>query len=225
MLKLEDVRLIPYGSVDQVPAGWKLVVAVSRGKKPKAPIVSPWNWYSRFQSFAHELFAKLVETEAGLTIDEVRAVAVGDPENEAKSVEVLKVFQAGQARPMGWDLITDEATGTRFRIIYRDPRVHYVKEQGMEGDFSGAKIYEPLYLDKVRAMIEEIRNPKPPVEPKPRVKKADVTKGEVGSTGKTELRPSVDPKPEGGYLKAVLDAGLMPKLEDAVVKLDRKSVV
>jgi hypothetical protein len=148
-------------------------------------------------------------------------LALGTPDKAAKVEEVFKLFHGGQPRHTGWDLVADEATGTRFKLIYRDPRVFYAKEQEitLEAGKVIEVVKEPLYISKVKAIIEEARNPKPKPEPKPRApRKADVSKGEVGSTGKTVVKPSQDPPP-GGYLKAVEAAGLIGDLNDAIAKL------
>lgn len=219
MLKLEEVLLTQYQPVETIPAGFKMVVEKSKGRRDPQPF--PWNWYARYDSLQHELFAKLAASETGMTKDEMNALGGGEPDKVAKIEEVFKLFSGGQPRHTGWDLVADEATGTRFRLVYRDPRVHYCKEQ--EITLEEGKVIEiakePLYVSKVKAAIEELRNPKPKPEPKPRApRKADASKGEVGSTGKTEVKPSQDPPP-GGYLKAVEAAGLAGDLNTAITNL------
>lgn len=174
-LTLQNVRLTPYDATEAIPAGFKVA---GEFKTRRAPSPMQYNWYSRWESVAHEVFHLLATALAtkpeGYTLDELKALYP----NEADKAEVDKIINKFKGswdhRHTGFDLVISEnATPERFMLIWRDPRTAYAKEIGLEGDFSAVPHQKtPSYVEKVPQLIEEARNPKPVVEKAPKAEKA-----------------------------------------------------
>lgn len=202
MLKLEQVRLTPYDASEAIPAGFKIA---GEFKTRRAPSPMQFNWYSRHDSAQHEVFHLLATALAtkpqGYTVDELKGLYDNDAD-KAKVDEIINKFKGSwDHRHTGFDLVTDEATGTRFMLIWRDPRVHYAKEIGLEGDHS-AVVHQktPSYVEKVPQLIEEARNPKPVAEKAPKAPRAE---GAPRAPRAPKSAPAeANTAPAGGYLAA-----------------------
>ena len=172
-LKLEQVRLEPYPECPGIPEGWKIV---GEYKSKKDPSPNNYNWFANWDSVKHEVFHRLATTETGLTLEELKS---GYEAKDAADVDkVLKRFsESWDHRVTGWDLLTDVATGTRFRLIWRDPRACYAKEVGLTKDYSAVQFEKPpAYVTKVPKLLEEQRNPPAVTEKAPRAPRATSTK-------------------------------------------------
>lgn len=208
MLKLEQVRLTKYPTTSELPAGFKWVSERKEGPKKIVPF--PYNWYGRHKDSKHYVFHMLAlanqdPANPGVTVDELKAQL---PESDKMVVdEIITTFKAGtNTRPTGWDLISTE-DGTKFALVYRDPRTHFASEAKMEGDHSGvAEVDEPSYIKRVQAELEAIKNPKPKAEPKERAPRK-------GKSSTTSEAPAASAAPAGGYLKAYSDLNVTAKIE------------
>jgi len=207
-LKLEDVRLTPYDETPVIPEGFKLV---GTGKTKRAPYISQYSWYENPKGDMHEAFHVLAMAPkvnpAGYTLQELQDRF---PEQKTKD-EVAKMISMFSSRAnsfTGWDLISDGKESPHFMMIWRDPRVHYVAEMGLTGDFSGTLVRDPNYIKKVPDWIAAANAPKPVKEPKapkaPAAAKAPGTgrgrkKATVDATANGAAVPA-GPAPEGGYI-------------------------
>jgi hypothetical protein len=216
-LKLEQVRLTPFDAVETIPTGFKIA---GEFKTRRAPLPFNYNWYARHDSVQHELFMLLAQAlttkPEGYTVDELKALFPNEAD-KAKVDEIINKFKGSwDHRHTGFDLLTDVATGTRFMLIWRDPRVHYAKEIGLEGDFSGTQFVKaPTYVENVPKLMEEARNPKPVVEKAPKAPKAAAA---PKAPKAPKDAPAATTAPAGGYKAAfMLVAATYPSIEGATI--------
>lgn len=204
MLKLEEVRLTAYPETASLPEGFNFVSEKKGKTKPKP---WPWNWFGRPDTEKHAIFHRLAlanqdPANPGVTVDELKASV---PEADRPTVdEIVAMFRSGGPRHAGWDLI--EGPGAKLAIVYRDPRVQYVAENQIEGNFADVAVAPtPSYVTKIPNQLEELRNPKPKPEKAPRERKPK-------ADGSTPTAPA-NAAPEGGYLKAFNDLGVAAKVD------------
>ena len=202
-LKLEEVRLTPYDASEVIPTGFKVV---GEFKTRRGPSPMQYNWYSRPDSVQHEVFHKLATAAStktdGYTVDELKSSYDNDAD-KAKVDEIINKFKGSwDHRHTGFDLVTDEATGTHFMLIWRDPRVHYAKEIKLEGDHSAVPHQKtPTYVARVPELIEEAKNPKPVTEKAPRAPKAEGAAATPKAPRASKAKVAeVASAPAGGYL-------------------------
>lgn len=202
LLKLEEVRLSKYDTME-VPAGFQLT---SERKGRRAPVVSPWNWYARYNHPGHFVVHKLTTSPQGITIDELKALMPTELE-KAEVDKVLAIFRSGSARFAGWDLAADVATGTRFMLIYRDPREFYAKEQNLTIDLATVEEVKPAsYVTQVPALLAIQNAPLVEKAPKaPRAPKAE------GATGSVAAAPAV-----ASFMAEYAKAGLVYKINATI---------
>jgi len=212
-LKLEEVRLEAYPASTTIPEGWKLVMTGFKTKRLPSPM--PWNWYTRWNSVRHEVFHKLAMTDTGYTIDELKS-AYSSPEDTTEVDRVFELYtKSWDPRRVGWDLLTNGAEPAKYRLIWRDPRVHYAREVGLEGDLSQLPFEKPVkYLSEVPRLIEEAKAPKPAAAEKaPRAPRAAKDKPAVAEPAgdflaKFDQVPASVPGIEGSTIKQVLDVAI-----------------
>lgn len=207
-LKLENVRLTPYPELTAIPAGFKIA---GEFKTRRGPSPMQYNWYSRHDSVQHEVFHLLAmaptEHPTGYTVDELKGLYTDDSD-KAKVDEIINKFKGSwDHRHTGFDLVVDEATGTRYMLIWRDPRTNYAKEIGLEGDHSTVQHQKtPSYVEKVPQLIEEAKNPKPVAE------KPAKAEGAPKAPRAPKAKPAeAATAPSGGFLTAF--AGVVVALE------------
>lgn len=176
MLTMRQVRQEPYPDTPELPAGFQL--AVKPKKTFQQPEPTPWNLYGKWRTAYHVIFHRLAlvhqdPANPGLTVAQL---AEGLAEKDLPVIDiVLKAVKA--QRKKGWDLIVSE-DGLRFALIYRDPRVYFVRESEMAGDYTSIPQAEiPLYVQEVqkicaqedaKAAAAAARAAKPKAEPKPK---------------------------------------------------------
>jgi hypothetical protein len=200
-MELNQVHLEHYPKLTEIPAGFKIV---GEHKTRRGPSPMGHNWYSRWESAQFLIFQLLglapTNKPEGYTVDELKALF----DNEADKAEVDKIISrfggSWDHRHTGFDLVVnDQAQPPRYMLIWRDPRVHYAKEIGLEGDFSQTPYQKtPTYVEKVPQAIAQASQPKAEAAPKqPKAPKAP--KAEGTTKAKKDQATSA---PEGGYLAA-----------------------
>lgn len=211
LMKLEEVRIQPYETT-ALPEGYEFA-SERRGRKN--PVVSPWNWFARYNTPGHFIVHKLTTSPQGLTIDELKAL-VGTETTEVD--KVLEIFRSGAARFAGWDLIVDSATKTRYQLIWRNPAEFYAVEQGLTVDPATVETYKaPLYVTQVPALIEAANKPAAP--PKEKAVRAPREK-------KNAPASNAPTAPAGGYLAEYDKYGLRQEILTLINQfVDEKSSV
>lgn len=212
-MELSKVRLTPYPEAPGIPDGWEPTAKKSTSKRD--PLPQPYSWYGRTDSIQHDTFAALAETETGLTIDGLKALVVKDPNADGAIVDkVVKDLSGGMCRHCGWDLISKDGM---YRLIWRDPRKVWVASQELTGkDFNAIEVYVPDFIKRSQKQIEVANTPKPPKAPKepkpPKAPKAPKAPKEGGAAA-----PAAAEAAPGNQLAAVVAAGKMGELDEAIV--------